>query len=183
MARLVRGLKLSRWRALAPHLAAAMAEVLEAPAQAATWVPLAPRRRAERGFDQAQLLARGIARREGLPLVRALARREETRAQATRTGRERRGGLDAAFVPIRPVPSRVLLIDDVLTTGSTAAACARALARAGAEEVHVLVAARAVRGPVPARCGPPPGPPSSAPIIEGWSARPGLWLPGGERRR
>lgn len=152
VSRLVRGLKLSGWRALAPSLAAAMATVLETPVEAATWVPLAPRRRARRGFDQARLLAAGVARRAGLPLVRALARREETRAQATRSAPERRTGLEAAFEPVRPVPPKVLLVDDVLTTGSTAAACARALRRAGAEEVHVLVAARAVRGPVPARC-------------------------------
>jgi ComF family protein len=150
-------MKFSGWRAVGAHLAGGMAEVAAdlLPADVVTWVPLSRRRRARRGFDQAEVLARATAARLGIAVRPLLIRVRDTRAQARAGGPERRRALRDAFVPRRgpsDLPARVLLVDDVLTTGATAAACASALHRSGASHVSVLTAARSLGGPVPARC-------------------------------
>jgi predicted amidophosphoribosyltransferase len=151
-------MKFSGWRALAPSLAGAMVESLGvhpvdgfAP-DAVAWVPLSGRRRGVRGFDQAEILAALVAGRLGLENLPLLCRVRETPAQATRTGRERRGTLRGAFAPSGRAPPSVLLVDDVLTTGVTAAACVAALREGGARRAVVLTAARSCRGAVPSRC-------------------------------
>ena len=154
VARAIRGMKFSGWHALGPHLAGAMAEVFDLQADAVTWVPLSRRRKARRGFDQAEVLARAVAPRLDLPVVRLLRRVRDTRAQARRSGRDRRSALRGAFAATGDPPHRVILVDDVLTTGSTAAACSSVLREAGALRVLALVAARSIGGPVPARCRP-----------------------------
>jgi ComF family protein len=111
-------------------------------------VPLHWRRRWWRGFNQAELLARAVARRRGIPVCGALRRRVSTRSQAGLTHRGRRMNVASAFrVANREAVEgkRLLLVDDVMTTGSTATACARALKRAGARRVVVLTVARADR--------------------------------------
>lgn len=150
----IRGMKFSGWHALGTHLAAAMAEVADEllPADAVTWVPLSRRRLRRRGFDQAEVLARALAKPLDLRVQRLLMRARDTRAQARKGGAERRRALEGAFETEEDPPGTVLLVDDVLTTGATAAACARALKRAGATRVSVLTAARSLGGPVPARC-------------------------------
>jgi len=115
------------------------------------WVPLSARRRARRGFDQAELLARAVAAERGARAVRLLERVRDAGPQARRGGEARRSALRGAFVLARATPERVLLVDDVLTTGSTAAACAGALLRGGTTEVMLLTAARSVRTRLPAR--------------------------------
>ncbi|MGH2724471.1 MAG: double zinc ribbon domain-containing protein [Actinomycetota bacterium] len=154
VARAIRGMKFSGWHALRRHLAGAMAEVFDLEADVVTWVPLSRRRRGRRGFDQSEVLARGVAPLLGLPAIRLLRRTRDTPAQARRSGRDRRSSLRGAFVAAGPSPPRVLLVDDVLTTGATASACAAVLRRAGARRVMVLVGARSIGGPVPARCRP-----------------------------
>lgn len=158
MARAIRALKFSGWRALAPSLAAAMVEAMEVHPVAAftpkavTWVPLSSRRRGVRGFDQAEVLAEFVGSKLGLDTVPLLARVRDTTAQATRAGPQRRSSLRGAFTATGPAPPSLLLVDDVLTTGVTAAACAATLHGAGARRIVVLTAARSCRGSVPARC-------------------------------
>jgi ComF family protein len=122
------------------------------PGSVVTWVPLARRRKRERGFDQAEALARALAARWGVPVLRLLDRVVETGPQARRSGQERRGALRGAFQARARPPPRIVLVDDVLTSGATAASCAEALLEAGASEVGLVTAARSLGGPVPARC-------------------------------
>jgi predicted amidophosphoribosyltransferase len=111
-----------------------------------TWAPTGAGRRRERGFDQAELLARAVARRRGLPVARLL-RRLPGPAQAGRSAADRWG--NPAF-SARGHRGPVLLVDDVSTTGATLSAAAAALRRAGSIEVHGLVVARApARAPGP----------------------------------
>lgn len=109
-------------------------------------VPLHRWRLAGRGFNQAALLARGVARRLRLPVaVAALGRTCNTRTLAGLHPEERSRVLRDAFTARQPeqlAGRRVLLVDDVLTTGATADGCCRALKGAGARWVGVAVAAR-----------------------------------------
>ena len=113
---------------------------------AVTAVPLHWRKRWRRGFNQSELLARVIARRRGIPLIRALRRGSATPAQAGLSHAQRRENVAAAFRARRGVAGlRILLIDDVMTTGATAGACARALKKAGAQSVSLAALARVDR--------------------------------------
>jgi len=108
-------------------------------------VPLHPARRRRRGFNQAELLAREIAaRRDGVSVADCLARAGPRVTQVGRGRSERLRAVDAGVRvrPGAPVPARALIVDDVVTTGATAAACARALRDAGAEVVGAVAYAR-----------------------------------------
>lgn len=108
-------------------------------------VPLHRSRFVERGFNQAEAVARPAAARLGLRIApRLLERRRATQAQSGLPAAQRAGNLHEAFRTRGPCPAHVALVDDVLTTGSTARAAARALRMAGATRVEVWVAARAV---------------------------------------
>jgi ComF family protein len=111
-------------------------------------MPLHWKRRWDRGFNQAALLAREVARRFGVPVSKVVRRSRATPPQAGLTHAKRRANVRGAFKVKRGTRLnglRVLLIDDVLTTGATAAACARELKRAGAAHVTVLALARTDR--------------------------------------
>jgi ComF family protein len=109
-------------------------------------VPLHPRRREQRGFNQSELLAHALAGACGLRVSRgALVRRTDTPAQTGLSAAARRRNVAGAFAVRRraEIGGRVVvLLDDVLTTGATARECARALLQAGAAEVRLLTLAR-----------------------------------------
>ena len=150
----IKAMKFLGAHGLAPHLAGAMVKLAEPQDRSVvTWVPLSRRRRTRRGFDQAEMLARAVAKRLDLRAARLLVRERDAVSQARRTGAERRAALRGAFRATGTVPERVLLVDDVLTTGSTASSCAEVLKARGADRVMLLTAARSLGGPIPARCG------------------------------
>ena len=157
-AELVRALKYGRVTAAVTPIADRMALVADG-AQAAdlvTWVPCSPTRRADRGFDPAELLARAVARRLGLRVRRTLHRLDDR----PQTARSLDGRLEGPELAVRHCPRRaaVLVIDDVCTTGSTLRAAAAALRAAGATAVMAAVATVAPAAPrqpvkVPLRLG------------------------------
>jgi ComF family protein len=105
-----------------------------------TWVPTSADRRRQRGFDQAELLARAIARRLHRP-CRSILTRGPGLAQTGRSLQERLTGPSLAAARASQ-SRRVLLVDDVITTGTTVTIAARALRAAGVREVMVIAAAR-----------------------------------------
>lgn len=108
-------------------------------------VPLHPSRLRQRGFNQALEVARPISRTLNVPLdSRLLERSRETRQQQGLSAKERKGNLRKAFSLSRQTPARrILLIDDVMTTGETVRECSRTLVSGGITEVQVAVVARA----------------------------------------
>jgi competence protein ComFC len=153
MRRAVHRLKFGGWRAVADALAEAMAGTWSQAgwaADAVAWVPLSRERLAVRGYDQSRALARAVSPRIGVRAEGLLRRVGDPGPQARRGGAARREAMRGVFAPAGSVSGRVLLVDDVLTTGATAAACAEALMAGGASQVGLLTAARAVssaRGP------------------------------------
>ena len=109
-------------------------------------VPLHPHRLRERGFNQSLLLARHLSRKHFLPLdFTALQRSRPTPPQTQLSGSERQANVQGAFEVGKPTAvagKRILLIDDVFTTGATVRECARVLLNAGAGQVDVLTLAR-----------------------------------------
>ena len=137
---LVARLKYRNARAVVPALGRALAALADPRAvDSVTWAPTTGARRRARGFDQAELLARAVARALRLP-CRGLLRRSPGPAQTGLALDDRRAG--PSFLARGPAATRVLLVDDVVTTGATVAGAARALRSAGATTVHVLAAAR-----------------------------------------
>lgn len=106
-----------------------------------TWVPVSFFRRWRRGYDQVELLAKAVAGELGCEAERTLWKSRHNRRQSSITGPERRRanvlGAFQARRPERVAEKRVLLLDDILTTGATAEECAKVLRLAGAERVYV----------------------------------------------
>ncbi len=107
-------------------------------------VPIDPCRLRRRGFNQAALLAEAIARHSGLPIADPLTRAAGRRPQTGRARRDRLAGMRGRIAVHggSPVPHRAVLVDDVITTGATLAACAAALREGGALRVAALAYAR-----------------------------------------
>ena len=110
-----------------------------------TWTPAPKRRTRERCVDHGRLLAEAVARELGLTCRPLLQRRGNDRPQATLNREQREKNLQKAFLPTEKIAFPVLLVDDVLTTGTTAERCIKALREGGAEEITVLTATRAVK--------------------------------------
>lgn len=108
-------------------------------------VPGTLARRLQRGVDPVEVLAAGLPAAVGAPRVRAL-RRTSGLAQAGQSHAARVANVRGAYASTRAVNGHLLLVDDVLTTGATASACALALREAGAEAVSLLVLAAAAGG-------------------------------------
>ena len=145
---LIHLLKYARVKTLADPLGGLLAASLPPDERfdAITAVPLHWRRRWQRGFNQSDLLARSLASRRGIPVTSFLKRVRSTATQAGLSNTARRRNVAAAFRARRKAEGkRILLIDDVMTTGSTAASCALALKRAGAARVALLTVARVDR--------------------------------------
>lgn len=143
--RAVRALKYSGARDVAQPLGRALAAGVPASwaLRAVVPVPLHPSRQRQRGYNQAELLARAVAAELGVPVLPLLVRTRATAQQARQHATERRGNLAGAFAVRGELPGgRLLLVDDVMTTGSTFLACRDALEAAGAGELRYAAVAR-----------------------------------------
>ncbi|MDY5564743.1 MAG: ComF family protein [Candidatus Limivicinus sp.] len=114
-----------------------------------TWVPLSRRRLRRRGYDQAELLAKLIAKHLGQSPVRLLKKQRDTPPQSkTGSVEKRRANIAGAYACLRPElvqGKQVLLVDDIVTTGATLSEAARVLKKAGAKEVICATLARSLR--------------------------------------
>jgi len=151
---LVAGLKYRGWTGLVPVLGRLMLSPLAhlAGSQTAVLVPVPmdPTKRRRRGFNQASLLAVELSRLSGFPLVEALGRWSATRRQAESGRAQRFENVHGVFYrrPEVQLPAgSIVLIDDVLTTGATAAACATVMSEAGHDCLGVVTFARALKRP------------------------------------
>ena len=110
-----------------------------------TWVPVSRRRKRARGYDQSQLLAAAVAKELGMQEVATLRKIRHTKPQsATGSAAHRRANILNAYRVIDPsliADKRILLLDDIVTTGATASECARTLLTAGAKEVRLATLA------------------------------------------
>lgn len=111
-----------------------------------TWTAMPKARWMDRYFDHAEVLARRTASLLKLPVMPLLEQRERGRHQVGLKREERLRNLRSAFQCLPGVQGTVLLVDDVLTTGATARACADCLEKGGAEQVLVVTATRSVPG-------------------------------------
>lgn len=134
-------------RVLGELLAARVESVADSLPALIVPMPLHRRRLGERGFNQAYEIARPVARRLGLPLDSSgVVRLRATREQSLLDAQERRANLRGAFAARQAAwPAHVAIVDDVLTTGSTAGELARTLKKAGARQVDVWCVARAAK--------------------------------------
>lgn len=148
--RVVLGLKYRNRRQVARHLAGLVVNAVVVNGDhrnldLVTWAPTSSARRRSRGFDQGELVARHVARQLGVPCRRLLVRSGPTVAQ---TGRSRVERLNGPEFVARPglEGRRVIVVDDVVTTGATMRAAAAALRHAGADEPRLYAIASTPAG-------------------------------------
>jgi ComF family protein len=135
-------LRMADW--MAKEIGEAVRRELPGRSDAIAFVPMHKARRRLPGGNHAEAIARALAPTLGVPCVAALMRTRETRQQARLGGPARRRNLEGAFRASDVRGLRILLVDDVLTTGATALACARALYAAGASDVQLIALAGAI---------------------------------------
>ncbi len=129
----------------AVYLEECIRENLEGEFDVLSWVPLSRKRLKNRGYDQARLLAEEVASRLGMEVTRTLRKNRNTAPQSRQSDVAGRvanvlGAYDTSSFD--PSGKKILLIDDVLTTGSTVSECARILKTAGAEKVYIVTVAK-----------------------------------------
>ncbi len=115
-------------------------------ADAVSWPSLSKRRLRKRGYDQSRLLAQRVGRELGIPVIRTLDKTHRPAQSGLKDAGERRGNLIGAYTAVDPARfagKRILLVDDVVTTGATLSECAKTLRLAGAGEVVCATLARA----------------------------------------
>ena len=110
-----------------------------------TWIPISPKRKRTRGYDQSQLLAAAVAKELDMEAVAVLRKIRNTKPQSTMgSASHRRANILGAYEVVDPAlvrDQRILLVDDIITTGATASECARTLLTAGAKEVKLATLA------------------------------------------
>ena len=144
--RLVRAWKERGLRRLATEAAEALAGVLPPPSSSVlTFVPPDRARSLQRGYHPAERLAQELGERWSLPVLPLVARTRPAPRQRGLALADRRRNVAGAFAPASETPRAVTLVDDVYTSGATAAAAASALRQAGARRVDVVTFARVVR--------------------------------------
>ena len=138
--KIVHALKYRGYKRVVGRLAAPlMLQVLDnASFDAVVPVPLHRSRLRKRGFNQAELLARGVAEKMKATVSDTLEVVRSTRDQVELSAAQRRANVAGAYSATERLRGRILLVDDVFTTGATMSACAASLVRAGAQEVHAL---------------------------------------------
>lgn len=127
---------------LADDMADAASDMKLPPDVVLTWVSMPKRRYLVRGIDHGRVLCEAVGRRLNLPVQPLLERTGKLHTQRGLTREERLRNLSGSMTCNVEIKGPVLLIDDVLTTGATASACAETLMRAGATAVYVLTATR-----------------------------------------
>lgn len=109
-----------------------------------TYIPMARRKKAKRGYNQGEEIAKALAKNTGLDLIHALEKTREGKDQIGLSSRERFENVKSSFAPLMDLRGKkILLVDDIYTTGATLTEAARTLKKAGALEVVGLVIARA----------------------------------------
>ena len=143
---IVHALKYRGYKRVVEKLAAPlMLQVLdEGRFDAVVPVPLHRSRLRKRGFNQAELLARGVARKINATVSDTLEVVHSTRDQVELSAAQRRANVAGAYKARGSLRGRILLVDDVFTTGATMSACAGTLVQAGAREIHALSLCRTV---------------------------------------
>ena len=110
-----------------------------------SWVPISSARKLKRGYDQSELICRTVGKELGIPVTQVLKKIRHTKPQSGLQGAAlRRANIVGAYKVLQPqelVGKRILLIDDVVTTGSTISECAKVLLIAGAKEIHFAAVA------------------------------------------
>lgn len=138
-------LKFQEERALARPLGLLMAEAASSLGEdfdGVTWVPMSPQKLRRRGYNQSELLAKAVAKELGLPAWNLLEQVRETDTQHSLTRAQRADNVRGAYrAKGATLGKRVLLVDDIVTTGATLRACAQGLYGAGAQKVCAVCAA------------------------------------------
>ncbi len=147
----VYALKYKNARTIARELAVLAAPLIEDfnAIDTITFVPLSNKKRSERGYNQAELIAKELSSPTGLPFTNTLRRTKEEFDQVGLTPAERRRNVKGVFEVsfIEAIEGKnLLLVDDVFTTGATADECIRSLLKAKAKKVDLLTMARVVKG-------------------------------------
>lgn len=133
-------------RAYAPYLAELIRSEFGDGYDVLTWVPISRKRYKKRGYDQAQLLAKEVGKLLGVRPIRTLRKIRNTPPQSRAGDAEKRrkniSGAYAVWKPERFAGKRILIFDDIFTTGSTISECARTLGKAGADQILCATVAR-----------------------------------------